>query len=77
MDMRTAIKGFVEELARRDGSRAVAESTVRSAIKGYVKCLGIVYHGNAELSSVQLDRAVRFYHRRRIELHKQPPLLAA
>jgi hypothetical protein len=77
MDMRTVVKGFVEELARRDGSKAVAESTIRAAIKGYVKCMGIAYRGERELSAAQLDRAVRYYHRRRIELHRQPPLLAA
>lgn len=77
MDVQTAVKGFVEEIARRDGSKAVAESAVRSAIRGYVKCLGIAYRERRELTPAQMDRAVRFYQRRRAELRKQPLLLAA
>lgn len=77
MDVQTAVKGFVEEIARRDGSKAVAESAVRSAIRGYVKCLGIAYRERRELTPAQMDRAIRFYQRRRAELRKQPLLLAA
>ncbi len=77
MDMQVAIKGFVDELARRDSTKAVAESTVRGAIEGYAKCLRIAYRERRELTAAQLDRAVRYYHRRRVELHRQPPLLAA
>jgi hypothetical protein len=77
MDVQTAVKGFIEEIARRDGSKAVAESAVRSAIRGYVKCLGIAYRERRELTPAQMDRAVRRYQRRRAELHKQPLLLAA
>lgn len=77
MDMQTSLKGFIEEIARREGSKAVAESSVRSAIRGYVKCLGIAYRERRELTPAQLDRAVRYYRRRRAELRKQPLLLAA
>lgn len=74
---KAALADFIEQCARRDGSRAVPESEVRSAIRGYVKCLGIAYRGRRELTPPQLDRAVRYYRRRRAELHRQPPLLAA
>lgn len=77
MDLQTALKTFIEELARRDGSRAVAESTLRSAIRGYVRCRAIAHHSRPELTAAQLDRAVALYARRRAELHKQPLLLAA
>lgn len=76
-DVQTAVKGFVEEIARRDGAKAVTESALRGAINGYVKCLGIVYHGKRELTPAQMDRAMRYYHRRRAELTKQPLLLAS
>ena len=77
MDLQTVVKGFIDELARRDGARAVPESEVRGAIKGYVKCMSIAYRRRGELSAAQLDRAVRYYHRRRVDLHRRPPLLAA
>lgn len=76
-DLQTAVKGFVEEIARRDGTRAVTESAVRGAISGYVKCLEIAYHRKRELTPAQLDRLIRYYHRRRAELTKQPLLLAS
>jgi hypothetical protein len=76
-DVQTAVRGFVEELARRDGAKGVSESTVRGAIGAYVKCLGIVYHGKRELSAAQMDRALRYYRERRSELHRQPLLLAS
>lgn len=77
MDLQTALKGFIDEIARREGTKAVAEPAVRSAIRGYVKCLGIAYRERRELTPAQLDRAVRYYRRRRAELRKQPLLLAA
>lgn len=77
MDLQTALKGFIEEIARREGTKAAAEPAVRSAIRGYVKCLGIAYRERRELTPAQLDRAVRYYRRRRAELRKQPLLLAA
>lgn len=77
MDLQAAVKGFIEELARRDGARAVPESEVRGAIRGYVKCMTIAYRNRGELTGAQLDRAVRYYHRRRVDLHRRPPLLAA
>lgn len=76
-DVQTAVRHFVEEIARRDGVKAITESAVRSAIGGYVKCLGIAYHGRLDLTRAQMDRAVRLYQRRRAELRKQPLLLAA
>jgi len=76
-DVQTAVMGFVEELARRDGSRAVSESAVRGAISAYVKCRSIAYRGKAELTAAQMDRAMRRYRRRRAELHHQPLLLAS
>ncbi|HET9096417.1 MAG TPA: hypothetical protein VFN37_07125 [Candidatus Baltobacteraceae bacterium] len=76
-DEKAALANFIEQCARRDGARAVPESEVRGAIRGYVKCLGIAYRGRRELTPAQLDRAVRHYHKRRAELHRQPPLLAA
>jgi hypothetical protein len=75
--IKTALRDFIEQCARRDGSRAVPESEVRSAIRGYVKCLGIVYRTRREIAPAQLDRAVRYYHKRRADLHRRPPLLAA
>jgi hypothetical protein len=77
MDSQRTIRGFVEELARRDGSRAVNEATVRGAIKAYAKCLRIVYHAPRELTDAQVERALKYYRRRRAELSKQPLLLAA
>lgn len=77
IDERTALREFIEQCARRDGNRAVPEAEVRSAIRGYVKCLGIAYRRRRELTPAQLDRAVQFYHKRRIALRRQPPLLAA
>ena len=53
------------------------ESEVRSAIRGYVKCLGIIYRGRRELTPAQLDRAVQYYHKRRAQLRRQPMLVAA
>jgi len=76
-DVQTAVKGFVEEIARRDGTRAITESAVRAAINGYVKCLGIAYRGKRELTPAQMERALRYYHRRRAELTRQPLLLAS
>lgn len=76
-DMQTALKGFIEEIARREGTKAASEAAVRGAIRGYVKCLGIAYRERRELTPAQLDRAVRYYRRRRAELRKQPLLLAA
>jgi hypothetical protein len=76
-DFRTALRDFIEQCARRDGSRPVPEPQVRSAIRGYVKCLGIAYRTPHELTPAQLDRAVRYYHKRRTQLRKQPMLLAA
>jgi hypothetical protein len=75
--LQTAIREFIEQCARRDGSRAVPESEIRGAIRGYVKCFGIAHRSRRELTPAQIDRALRLYHRRRIELHRQPPLLAA
>lgn len=72
-----ALRAFIEQYARRDGSRAVPESEIRAAIRGYAKCHGIAYRSRRELTAAQVDRALRFYHRRRVELHRQPPLLAA
>jgi hypothetical protein len=72
-----AIRAFIEQCAKRDGSRAVPEAEIRSAIRGYAKCLRIAYHGRHDLTPAQVDRALRYYHRRRVELHRQPPLLAA
>lgn len=72
-----AIREFIDQCARRDGSRAVPESEIRSAIRGYVKCFGIAHRSRRELTPAQVDRAVRYYRKRRIELHRQPPLLAA
>jgi hypothetical protein len=77
IDERAALREFIEQWARRDGSRAVPEAEVRSAIRGYVKCLGIIYHGRRELTPAQLDRAVAYYHKRRAQLRRQPSLLAA
>jgi hypothetical protein len=77
IDERAALREFIEQCARRDGSHAVSESEVRSAIRGYVKCLGIIYRGRRELTPAQLDRAVAFYHKRRARLRRQPLLLAA
>jgi hypothetical protein len=77
IDERTALREFIEQCARRDGSRAVPESEVRSAIRGYVKCLGIIYRGRRELTPAQLGRAVQYYHKRRAQLRRQPSLLAA
>lgn len=77
-ERQTALKAFLEELARRDGGTAVPEPAVRSAIRGYVKCMGIAYPGGSrELTPAQLERALRYYARRRAELRKQPMLLAA
>jgi hypothetical protein len=76
-DVKTALREFIEQCAKRDGSRAVPEAEVRSAIRGYVKCLGIIYRGRRELSPAQLDRAVAYYHKRRAQLRRQPSLLAA
>lgn len=75
--MKAALRGFIEQCARRDGSRAVPEDEVRRAIRGYIKCWSIANRSRRQLTAEQLDRAVRFYHRRRVELHRQPPLLAA
>ena len=75
--IKTAIREFIEQCARRDGNRAVPEEEVRRAILGYVKCRNIAYRSGRELSAAQLDGAVRYYHKRRVELHRQPPLLAA
>lgn len=72
-----AIRDFIEQCARRDGSRAVPEAEIRSAIRGYAKCLRIAYRTRRDLTPAQIDRALRYYHRRRLELHRQPPLLAA
>lgn len=72
-----ALREFIDQCARRDGSRAVPEAEIRSAIRGYVKCLGIAYRSRRELTPAQLDRAMRYYSKRRLELHRQPPLLAA
>lgn len=77
IDERTTLRDFIEQCARRDGARAVPESEVRSAIRGYVKCLGIAYRRRRELTPAQLDRAVQYYHKRRQQLRRQPPLLAA
>jgi hypothetical protein len=77
IELKTALRDFIEQCARRDGSRAVPEVEVRGAIRGYVKCMGIVYRRQRELTPAQLDRAVRYYHKRRAELHRRPPLLAA
>lgn len=76
-DIKTALRDFIEQCARRDGNLAVPEEEVRRAILGYVKCWNIAYRSRRELTVAQLDRAVRYYHKRRIELHRQPPLLAA
>lgn len=76
-ELKAALRDFIEQCARRDRSRAVAEDEVRSAIRGYVKCLGIAYHRRQELAPAQLERAVRYYHKRRADLYKKPPLLAA
>ncbi|HLI96358.1 MAG TPA: hypothetical protein VKT72_09760 [Candidatus Baltobacteraceae bacterium] len=76
-DIKRTLQDFIEQCARRDGNRAVPEDEVRRAILGYVKCRNIAYRSRRELTPAQLDRAVRFYHKRRIELHRQPPLLAA
>lgn len=76
-DLRTAVRDFIEQCARRDGARAVPGPQVRSAIRGYVKCLGIAHHLPQELTPAQLDRAVRYYHKRRAQLRRQPMLLAA
>lgn len=76
-ELKAALRDFIEQCARRDRARAVPESEVRSAIRGYVKCLGIVYRRQRELAPAQLDRAVRYYHKRRRELYRKPPLLAA
>ena len=76
-DVQTAVRGFVEELARRDASRAVTEASVRGAIGAYVKCLGIVYHGKRTLTPAQMSRAIRYYHERRAHLTRQPLLLAS
>ena len=75
--LQVALRAFIEQCARRDGSRAVPETEIRAAIRGYVKCFGIAYRGSGELSNGQIDRAVRHYRKRRLELHRQPPLLAA
>lgn len=75
--LQRALRDFIEQCARRDGMRAVPESEVRSAIRGYVKCIGIVYRGQRELTPEQIARAVRYYHRRRAQLRRQPALLAA
>ena len=75
--MGTALRDFIEQCARRDGARAVPESEVRSAIRGYIKAWGIANRTRRELTATQLDRAVRYYHKRRVELRRQPPLLAA
>jgi hypothetical protein len=76
-EIRTALRDFIEQCARRDGTRAVPESEVRSAIRGYVKCLGIVYRKRQELAPAQLDKAIGYYHKRRAELCHKLPLLAA
>jgi hypothetical protein len=76
-DIQIAVRGFVEELARRDGARAVSESSVRGAIAGYVKCLSIAYRSKAQLTAGQMDRALRYYCKRRAELSRQPLLLAS
>lgn len=75
--IKTALRDFIEQCARRDGGRAVPEDEVRRAIRGYVKCWGIANRARRELTPEQVARALRFYHRRRLELHRQPPLLAA
>ena len=75
--MKAALRNFIEQCARRDGSRAVPEGEVRGAIRGYIKCWSIANRNRRELTTEQLDRAVRYYHRRRVELNRQPPLLAA
>jgi hypothetical protein len=75
--MATALRGFIEQCARRDGVRAVPEDEVRRAIIGYVKCRNIAYRSRRELTAAQLERAVRYYHKRRMDLHRRPPLLAA
>jgi hypothetical protein len=75
--MGTALRGFIEQCARRDGARAVPESEVRSAIRGYIKCWTIAHRTRRELAAAQLDRAVRYYRKRRLDLHRRPPLLAA
>lgn len=75
--LQSALRSFIENCARRDASRAVPEAEVRAAIRGYVKCFGIAYRDTRELTASQLDRAVRHYHKRRLALHRQPPLLAA
>jgi hypothetical protein len=75
--IKTALRDFIEQCARRDGNRAVPEDEVRRAILGYIKCWNIAYRHRRELTAGQLDRAIRYYHKRRIELHRQPPLLAA
>jgi hypothetical protein len=76
-EIRTALRDFIEQCARRDGARAVTQDEVRAAIRGYLKAWGIAYRRRCELSPAQLDRAVRYYHKRRSELRRQPPLLAA
>lgn len=75
--MKAALRGFIEQCARRDSTRAVPENEVRGAIRGYMRCWSIANRSRRQLSADQIDRAVRFYHRRRLELHRQPPLLAA
>jgi hypothetical protein len=76
-ELKAALRDFIEQCVRRDRSRAVPEAEVRSAIRGYVKCLGIAYHRRQELAPAQLERAVRYYHKRRAAFHRKPPLLAA
>jgi len=76
-ELKAALRDFIEQCVRRDRARAVPEAEVRSAIRGYVKCLGIAYHRRQELAPAQLERAVRYYHKRRAEIHRKPPLLAA
>ena len=67
-DLKTAVRGFVEELVRRDGTRAVLESSVRGAIAAYVKCVGIAYRGKRELTPAQMRRALGYYHQCRAQL---------
>lgn len=73
--MKSALRGFIEQCARRDGQRAIAEDEVRRAIRGYIACWSIAHSARSEITSEQLDRAVRQYRRRRAELYRQPHLL--
>lgn len=75
--MQAALKGFIEEIARRDATKSLPDSAVRTTIRAYVNCMGIAYRQPRELTPAQLDRALRYYRRRRSELRKQPMLLAA